>query len=79
MDGTRMLYIQAVLYKAFVAADENGTEAVAATAAVMDVRLAARPRLVPVFRADHPFLFTIRENSMGSILFMGRMAEPEEH
>jgi serpin B len=78
MDETRDLYIQAVLHKAFVAVDEKGTEAAAATAVVMGLRSAARPRPVPVFRADHPFLFTIRENSTGSILFMGRLSEPEE-
>ena len=78
MDGTRDLFIQAVLHQAFVAVDEKGTEAAAATAVVMGLRSAARPRPAPVFRADHPFLFTIRENSTGSILFMGRLAEPEE-
>lgn len=78
MDGTRKLYIQAVLHKAFVAVDEKGTEAAAATAVVSGMRSAARPRPVPVFRADHPFLFYIRESGTGSILFMGRMTEPQD-
>ncbi len=73
MDGTRRLFIGAVLHKAFVEVNEEGTEAAAATAVIM-VRSAAQ--MNPVFRADRPFLFLIRENQTGSILFMGRMMDP---
>jgi serpin B len=73
MDGTRSLFIGAVLHKAFVAVDEVGTEATAATAVVMTRAMVMSP---PVFRADHPFLFLIRENSTGSILFLGRVVNP---
>ncbi|WP_161936442.1 serpin family protein, partial [Chlorobium limicola] len=54
---------------------EKGTEAAAATAVVMQLR-SAMPMPVPVFKADHPFLFAIRENSTGRILFMGRICDP---
>ena len=73
MDGSRELYIGAVLHKAFVAVDEKGTEAAAATAVIMQLRAMTIP---PTFRADHPFVFLIRENSTGSILFLGRMVAP---
>jgi serpin B len=73
MDGTRDLFISNVFHKAFVAVDEEGTEAAAATAVAMK-RMAASPQTV--FRADHPFLFLIRDHESGSILFMGRMADP---
>ncbi len=74
MDGTRSLYIGAVLHKAFVAVNEEGTEAAAATAVVMRTMAVASPVLT--FRADHPFLFLIRENSTGSVLFVGRVTNP---
>ena len=77
MDGRPdWLYIGAVLHKAFVAVDEEGTEAAAATAVVMKAR--GMPKPPPVFRADHPFLFLIQEKGTGSILFMGRTVDPTE-
>jgi serpin B len=74
MDGTRNLFISAVIHKAFVAVDEEGTEAAAATGVV--ISLTAAPRPTPVFRADHPFVFIIRDNASGSILFLGRVVDP---
>ncbi len=71
------LFISAVFHKAFVEVNEEGTEAAAATA--VDVPRAAgvsEPAPVPVFRADHPFLFAIRDRKTGAILFLGRMADP---
>ncbi|MCF7973460.1 MAG: serpin family protein [Phycisphaerae bacterium] len=73
MDGTTDLLITAVLHKAFVAVDEEGTEAAAATAVVIGLK--SMPMLEE-FRADHPFLFLIRENETGSILFLGRVKDP---
>jgi len=75
MTGTKELNISAVIHKAFVAVDEEGSEAAASTAVVM------APKGIAVskeFRADHPFIFLIRENKTGSILFMGRMMNPAE-
>ena len=78
MDGkSHWLYISAVLHKAYVDVNEKGTEAAAATAVVMVGRAAAPPMEPPrVFRADHPFLFLIRDSTTGSILFMARVAKP---
>ena len=75
MDGKKDLFISAVIHKAFVDVNEEGTEAAAATAVVMALRMAA-PEPVPIFRADHPFLFIIRDTESGNILFMGRMIDP---
>jgi serpin B len=70
------LYISAVLHKAYVDVNEEGTEAAAATGVVMRAMAARRPQPLPVFRADHPFLFLIRDTKAGSILFMGRLTNP---
>lgn len=67
------LWISQIKHKAFVEVNEEGTEAAAATAVEMATKSI---RMDPVFRADHPFIFIIRENSTGSILFMGRTADP---
>ena len=73
MNGRKDLFISAVLHKAFVDVNEEGTEAAGATAVVMEKKNGGR-RLV--FRADRPFLFLIRHNATGAILFMGRVADP---
>ena len=73
MTGQRGLFISAVIHKAFIDVNEEGTEAAAATAVVM--RAPAPPN--PIFRADHAFLFLIRDNRTGSILFLGRMMNPK--
>ena len=72
MTDLRDLFIDSVFNKAFVAVNEEGTEAAAATAVVMK-RLAIMEETI--FRADHPFLFVIRDDATGSILFMGRVAD----
>jgi serpin B len=77
MNGaTHDLYITAVVHKAYVKLDEEGTEAAAATAVALTDAALALPPPVPIFRADHPFIFLIRDNNTGSILFMGRMTDP---
>ncbi len=68
--GPNGLHITHVIHKAFVDVNEEGTEAAAATAVVTDDK--APPR----FFADHPFLFLIRDTRNGSILFLGRVADP---
>jgi serpin B len=71
------LYIGAVLHKAYVDVDEEGTEAAAATAVIAVASAVEPPRPSPViFRADHPFLFFIRHDQTGAILFMGRVTSP---
>lgn len=77
MTGRADLHISAVLHKAFVEVNEQGTEAAAATGVIMRTT-AAGPNTVPVFRADRPFIFLIREVTTGGILFMGRLVRPAE-
>ncbi len=76
MTGERDLYISDVIHQAFVAVDESGTEAAAATAVVMSLRSAAIPREPPAVVVDRPFIFVIRDIETGSILFMGRVMNP---
>ncbi len=72
------LYIALVQHKAFVAVDEEGTEAAAATAVAMARATSIRTTVpfTPDFRADRPFLFLIRDVKTGCILFTGRMMKP---
>jgi serpin B len=74
MNGRQDLFISAVLHKAFVDVGEHGTEAAAATAVTMGQT--AVPSPLPVFRADHPFLFVIKDRRCHSILFVGRFVNP---
>jgi serpin B len=76
MNGAMDLYITAVIHKAFVRVDEEGSEAAAATAVVVGEK-SARPKKPMQFIADHPFLFLIRDKRTGSILFLGRVNKPE--
>lgn len=78
MDGTTDLFISDVVHKAYVDVNEEGTEAAAATAVVMKLTTVSEEEPVPVFRADHPFIFLIQDNETGNILFMGRISNPEE-
>ena len=72
------LFISAVLHKAFVEVNEEGSEAAAATAVIVKKEAAVDPQMKPVFRADHPFVFVIRDNRTGSVLFVGRVADPSK-
>lgn len=76
MDGTRTLFIGDVFHKAFVAVDEAGTEAAAATAVVMT--RSAMPIFDIELTVDRPFIFAIRDQESGSILFAGRVENPIE-
>jgi len=69
------LYISIVQHKAFIEVNERGSEAAAATAVGIEaLSMPADPP--PVVRADRPFLFVIRHNATGAILFMGRVTDP---
>jgi serpin B len=76
MDGTRQLFISGVFHKAWGEVNEEGTEAAAATVVDMVGSIAMRPPPIPVFRADHPFIFLIRDTRSGSLLFLGRLTDP---
>jgi len=76
MDGSPYLYISDVVHKAYIDVNEEGTEAAAATAVVLWGKGVVAEKPVPVFRADHPFLFFIEDKDTGTILFMGRVADP---
>ena len=77
MTGKRDLMISNVIHKAFVEVNEEGTEAAAATGVVMTLAM-ARPTPMPEFRADHPFIFLIRDEASGAVLFMGRLTDPKK-
>jgi serpin B len=74
-DGGEGLYLSAVVHKAFVEVNEEGTEAAAATGAVVGA-LSLPRQGPPVFRADHPFVFAIRDVRTGTLLFLGRVVQP---
>lgn len=73
MDGTRSLFIDDVLHKAFISVDEAGTEAAAATAVVVARAAPAPPKDVAV---DRPFVFIIRDIETDAILFLGHVLNP---
>ena len=73
INGRRDLHVSTVLHKAFIDVGEEGTEAAAATFA--GVAALGIERSDP-FRADHPFIFLIRDNATGSLLFLGRVMDP---
>jgi serpin B len=73
MTTRERLFISHVVHKAFVDVNEAGTEAAASTAVVMERTSAPPPA---TFRADHPFVYLIRDNRTGSILFLGRVVNP---
>ncbi len=75
IDGTRKLFIQIAAHKAFVEVNEEGTTAGGATG--IGIGVTAVP-VKKVFRADHPFIFLIREKGSGNILFIGKVYDPTE-
>jgi serpin B len=74
MDGTRRLSISDVVHKAFIAVDEAGTEAAAATGVVMS--LTAMPEEPVEVLVDRPFFFVIRDLPTKTVLFIGRVLDP---
>jgi serpin B len=78
MDGARDLALGKVIHQAVIEVNELGSEAAAATAITMfATTMAPRPpEKIEIFRADRPFLFLIVHNPTGSILFLGRVANP---
>lgn len=74
--AAEQIQLAEAFHKAFIAVDEKGTEAAAATAVAMRAG-SAPPSGEPIpFVADHPFLFLLRDTQTGTILFMGRVEQP---
>jgi serpin B len=73
INGAHDLRIEAVMHKAIIAVDEKGTTASAATG--VSVGLVSAP---PTLIVDRPFLFFIRHNATGAILFQGRVVDPSK-
>lgn len=71
--GSPDLFISRVIHQGFVDVNEEGTEAAAATAVIMEVSSVGGDL---EFTADHPFMFIIQDNDTGNILFMGRVTDP---
>lgn len=74
--GAERLKVGAVRHVADIRVDEKGTEAAAATGMVMIPTSAEAPRRQVVFDADHPFLFFVRDDKTGAVLFAGRLSDP---
>jgi serpin B len=73
IDGTRSLFIQDVVHETFVAVDERGTEAAAATAVVIGRTSISE---LATFTADRPFLVVLRDDPTGAVLFLGQITRP---
>jgi serpin B len=71
--AVRELYVSDAFHKTFIALDEEGTEAAAATAIVVSLESAPEPA---TFTADRPFLFWIEHSSTGEMLFLGQVTNP---
>ncbi|MBN1759837.1 MAG: serpin family protein [Chitinispirillaceae bacterium] len=74
IDGSRSLFIANILHKAFIAVDEEGTEAAAATAVIVDYTSVDPDEAI--FVVNRPFIYLIRDKQTGTILFMGRTIDP---
>ncbi|CAM8979276.1 unnamed protein product [Rhodiola kirilowii] len=71
------LYVSEIFHKSFIEVNEQGTEAAAVTAAVCIGIVCVRPiRKTIDFVADHPFLFVIREDTSGMVMFIGHVLNP---
>jgi len=73
MTGSPELWISAVVHKAFISVDEEGTEAAAATGVAMP---ASAPEGPVELTVDRPFVFLIRDSRTGAVLFVGRVVDP---
>jgi serpin B len=74
IDKRGQLYISEVKHKTFVQVDEEGTEAAAVTSVGVGTTSVGQ---TTVMRVDRPFIFAIRENNSGTILFLGKIVEPK--
>jgi serpin B len=75
MNGVRELFISKVVHKAYIDVNEEGTEAAAATAVIMERFSIGEPEEI-IFDCDHPFVYLIQHKQTGTILFMGSITDP---
>ena len=78
ISGVKGLKIGNVLHKVYLSVDETGSEAAAATAIGMNTTAVLEQKTSVIFQADHPFIYIIVEKTTGTILFIGRIAEPNK-
>jgi len=72
--GQRNLYLGDVVHQSVLKVDEEGTEAAAVTS--VEVRVTSAPAYQFRFQADRPFLFVIRDDATGALLFLGAVLDP---
>jgi len=75
IDGARDISLTAVIHQALIAVDEKGTTAAAATAVIGGV--VDGPGGEPLI-VDRPFIYAIRDDATGTILFLGRVLDPSK-
>jgi serpin B len=75
MTGEKNLFVDEVIHKAFIEVNEHGTEAAAATAAIIGLKSSLRDDPVR-FNADHPFVYLLLDQQTGCIIFTGRLVKP---
>jgi serine protease inhibitor len=71
------LYISRVIHQTFIDVQEEGTEAAAATIVEISFNSSAGGGSPIYFKADKPFLYLIKENSSGAIVFIGKVGKPD--
>uniref|UniRef100_A0ACD5VQJ9 Uncharacterized protein n=1 Tax=Avena sativa TaxID=4498 RepID=A0ACD5VQJ9_AVESA len=77
LDSPAPLVVSAVFHQSFVEVNEEGTEAAAATiGAIFGCAMASTPVEVVDFVADHPFMFLIKEDLSGVVVFAGQVVNP---
>ncbi len=76
--NTKDFKIDQAVHQAFIEVNEDGTEAAAATSVIMmPTSVMPQEDIIPIFKADHPFIFIIQQKDNGNILFIGRVINPK--
>lgn len=78
MNGRRDIFLDKIFHKTFIKVDEKGTEAAAVTVIGGTRTTSIEPEIeTKIFKGDHPFVYLIRDQMTGTILFIGKMLDPE--